>query len=66
MFIKQVFYGVLRYKEFLDLFTETLLSSKPGSTERKDTTLFQIFAYLIIFRLDELPLEEFNAIVLVS
>ena len=66
MFIKQVFYGVLRYKDFLKEFTEFLFVSKPSSTERKDDTLFQIIIYLTIFRLDELPLDDYKAIILVS
>ena len=66
MFIKQVFYGVLRYKDFLKVFTESLFNSKPSSTERKDETLFFIFAYITIFRLDELPLDDYKQLVLVS
>ena len=66
MFIKQVYFGVLRYKDFLKEFTESLFVSKPSSTERKDDTLFQIIIYLTIFRLDELPLDDYKAIILVS
>lgn len=65
MFIKQVFYGVLRREEFLKIFTESLFKSKPSSTERKDETLFHIFAYLTIFRLHELPLDDYKQLVLV-
>ena len=63
MFIKQVFYGVLRYTDFLKIFTESLFVSKPSSTERKDETLFDIFIYL---RLNELPLDDFKSLVIVS
>ena len=66
MFIRQVFYGYLRYKDFLNIFTEALFNSKPSSTERKDEILFGIFTYLTIFRLDELPLDDFKQFVLVS
>ena len=66
MFIKQVYFGVLRYKDFLKEFTEFLFVSKHSSTERKDDTLFQIIIYLTIFRLDELPLDDYKAIILVS
>ena len=66
MFIKQVFYGVLRYTDFLKIFTESLFVSKPSSTERKDETLFDIFIYLTIFRLNELPLDDFKSLVIVS
>ena len=66
MFIKQVFYGYLRYKDFLKVFTENLFKLKPGSTERKDELLFSILAYLTIFRLDDLPLDDYKQFVLVS
>jgi hypothetical protein len=66
MFIKQVFYGVLRYAEFLKIFTESLFLAKPSSTERKDETLFNIFIYLTVFRLNELPLDDYKSLVIVS
>ena len=66
MFIKQVFYGVLRYTDFLKIVTESLFVSKPSSTERKDETLFDIFIYLTVFRLNELPLDDFKSLVIVS
>lgn len=66
MFIRQVYFGVLRYSEFLKEFTEFLFTSKPSSTERKDDTLFQIILYLTIFRINELPIEDYKAIILVS
>lgn len=38
----------------------TLLSS---ITNRNDGTLYHIFSYLILFRLDELPYNEFKKMV---
>ena len=66
MFISQVYFGVLRYKDFLKEFTELLFTSKPASTERKDDLLFQIILYLTIFRIKELPDDDYKAIILVS
>ena len=66
MFISQVYFGVLRYKDFLKEFTEFLFTSKPASTERKDDLLFQIILYLTIFRIKELPDDDYKAIILVS
>ena len=66
MFIKQVYYGILRYRDFLKEFTEFLFTSKPSSTERKDEILFQIILYLTIFRINELPMDDYKAIILVS
>ncbi len=65
MFIKEVFYGVMRYSEFLKIFTNKLFYLNKSSTERKDEQLYQIFAYLSIFRLEELPIEDFRNIVYV-
>ena len=66
MFIKQVYFGVLRYREFLKEFTEYLFISKPSSTERKDDILYQIILYLTIFRINELPIDDYKSIILVS
>ena len=65
MFIKQVFYGVMRYLDFLKVFSDNLFALNKGTTERKDEALYQIFAYLTIFRLDELPMEDFKQFVYV-
>jgi hypothetical protein len=65
MFIKQILYGVLRYAEFLKIFTESLFHLNKSSTERKDETLFQIFAYITCFRLEELSLDDYKLLVYV-
>lgn len=65
MFIKQVFYGVMRYLEFLKVFTENLFLLNKATTERKDEVLYQIFAYLTIFRLEELPMDDYKNFVCV-
>jgi hypothetical protein len=65
MFIKQVFYGVMRYSDFLKIFTNKLFKLNIATTERKDEYLYQIFAYLLIFRIEELPIEDFRNIVYV-
>ena len=66
MFIKQIFYGTLRYNEFLKIFTEKLLGLNRTFADRKDETLFNIFAYITIFRLDELPLSDYKQLVYVT
>jgi hypothetical protein len=65
MFIKQIFYGLLRYTEFLKVFTDNLFNMNKHSTERKDEVLYHIFTYVTIFRLDELPLEDYKSLVYV-
>lgn len=66
MFIKQVFFGVLRYIDFLKVFTTNLTLQKPLEVQKKDHHLFHVFAYLTIFRLNELPIGDYKALVLVS
>lgn len=66
MFIKQILYGVLRYIDFLKVFSDNLFHMNKSSTERKDEVLYQIFAYVTIFRLDELPIEDYKYLVNVS
>lgn len=66
MFIKQVFYGTLRYSEFLKLFTEKLFSMNKASTERKDEVLYSIFSYITVFRLSEIPLEDYKQLIYVK
>lgn len=65
VFLKQVFYGYERYKNFLQAFNNVLFNIKKQQTNRKnDATIFAIFTYLICFRLDELPFNEFRKMVL--
>ena len=65
MFIRQVFYGCLRYKEFLKVFTDVFYNSRRGTTSIKDIYLYTVFAYITIFRLNELPIDDFNLLILV-
>ena len=66
MFIKQIFFGVMEKKPILKSITDTLFQSRPSSTERKDEILFQIFVYMTLFRLNELSLDDYKSLVLVS
>lgn len=64
VFLKQVFYGCIRYDEFFKAFTKTFFAENAAQTNRKDTTLYSIFAYLTLFRLEELQIEDFKRIVM--
>ena len=66
MFIKQIFFGIMEKKPILKSITDTLFQLRPSSTERKDEILFQIFIYMTLFRLNELSLDDFKSLVLVS
>ena len=65
VFMKQVFYGCERYRGFLKVSNNAIFNLFTSTTNRKnDATLFAIFTYLICFRMDELPLNEFKKIVM--
>jgi len=64
VFVKQVFFGTYRYEEFIKAFNNTLFKRSPAETNRNDAPLNGIFIYLVCFRLNELPLEEFKKLVL--
>jgi hypothetical protein len=57
-FIKQVFYGCVRYKQFLRIFVTGFLYKNPATAQRSDQTLYTVLAYLLIFRLRELGKHE--------
>ena len=66
MFIKQVFFGVLRYKNLLKIFTDEIFSFKPSSKNKNDETLYYIIIFITIFRFDEIPFEDYQSLILVS
>ena len=66
MFIKQIFFGVLCYKNFLKVFTDVFFSLKHSAKNTQDELLYYIIIYITIFRLDEMPMEDYKSILLVS
>ena len=64
VFIKQVFYGCIRYEEFLKVFLRIFFERNPVGTNRNDMTLYLIFTYMSIFRLEELAMEDYRKLVL--
>ena len=64
VFIKQIFYGCIRYQDFLKVFTKVLFERYPVGTNRNDITLYQIFAYLSFFRLEEIAIEDYRKLVM--
>ena len=48
-FIKQVFYGCVRYKKFLGIFVTGFLYKNPATAQRSDQTLYTVLAYLPTF-----------------
>ena len=66
MFVKQIFFGILRYKNFLKIFTDELFLSKSSSIDYHDEKLYYIILYITIFRFDELSLEDYKSLIIVS
>ena len=66
MFIKQIFFGILRYKKFLKIFTDELFSSKKSTLDFHDEKLYYIIVYITIFRFNELSLEDYKSLIIVS
>ena len=66
MFIKQVFIGVLRYKNLLKMLTDEIFSFKPTSKNKNDEALYHIIIFITIFRFDEIPFEDYQSLLLVS
>ena len=48
----------------MQVFTTAIFKLFSSSTNRNDLTLYQIFAYLSLFRLDELAIEDYKRLVL--
>lgn len=62
-FIKQIFTGYNRYRNFLKSFNECLFKVHGSSTSRNDAILYGILAYITLFRLDELSHDDYKRIV---
>jgi hypothetical protein len=63
VFIKQIFYGCIRYQDFLKAFTKIFFERNVVGTNRNDMNIYLIFAYLSFFRLEELSMEDFKKLV---
>lgn len=64
MFIKQIFYGCIRYQDFLAVFTKMFYKMNTVGVNRNDVTMYQVFAYLSFFRLEELAIEDYRKLIL--
>jgi hypothetical protein len=64
VFVKQIFYGCIRYQDFLKVFVKTFIEKHPIGSNRNDMVLYMIFGYLSFFRLEELAIEDYRKLVL--
>lgn len=63
LFLQQVFYGSFRYRELLKSLLTHFLDAHASRVSRTDYTKFLIVAYLAVFRLAELGMPSFAALV---
>ena len=59
-FIRQCFYGCVRYAKMLGAFTKTMYHARGGDILRSDRDLYTVYAYLLLLRLDELGWDQFE------
>lgn len=57
-------YGWYRQRRGLDAFITNIYADKAASISRADMTLYTVFAYLAIFRLEELGIKKLTEFVL--
>jgi len=63
LFMHQVLYGCMRYKEVLKVFLSNFYHDNSAKCSRNDYTKFTIMAYLTIFRLDDLGMQAYKSFV---
>ncbi|KAF6252521.1 hypothetical protein COO60DRAFT_519370 [Scenedesmus sp. NREL 46B-D3] len=59
-FIRQVVYGVTRYRRFLSCFLDSFFHHNRGTALRADAVKYRVLAYLAAFRLQELTFPTFR------
>lgn len=64
LFLKQVLYGLYRYKKVLKILINSFYFNNGSKAARSDSTLYTILAYLTFFRLDELTFPVYEQIIL--
>lgn len=63
-FLQQTTYGWYRQRRGLDAFISNIYADKAASISRNDMLLYTIFAYLAVFRLEDLGFGKFSEFVL--
>ncbi|CAG9464653.1 unnamed protein product [Pedinophyceae sp. YPF-701] len=63
VFVRQVFYGTVRYKRLIQALLAAFYHKNSGAALRADANLYSVFAYLALFRLEELTFSMFRKLV---
>ncbi|CAK4100082.1 unnamed protein product [Aphanomyces euteiches] len=63
LFLHQVLYGCVRYKDVLNAFLTNFYQANSAKVSRNDYTKFLVLAYLAIFRLDDIGMSAFQGFV---
>jgi hypothetical protein len=60
VFVKQVVYGLQRYKKMIKAFVDELYLRHASEVNREDMPIYSVLSYLVLIRLDELTWLEFK------
>lgn len=62
-FVQEVFSGCVRYSKVLDVLVKGFYNRDGKNILRSEENLYRVFAYLVLFRLDELEMSHFRQFV---
>ncbi len=63
MFVKQIVQGTNRYKKLLRVLTASFYHNNSAKALRSDATLYTIFGYICLFRLDEITFPKLEKLI---
>ncbi|KAK9810024.1 hypothetical protein WJX72_003564 [[Myrmecia] bisecta] len=66
MFIRQVFYGTVRFKQLIACFTKVFYQQNSGTVLRGDVHMYSLYTYLAVIRLQELTFPQFRRLIMVK
>lgn len=61
-FLRQVFYGCIRYKRLIGIFISAFMHHNAGTVLRGDADMYVVYAYLALLRLEELGFPQFKCV----